>query len=102
MIKNKLTNLKFFLFMAFVITVGQIPLFSISAQGRPQATMLNVPYVSQVPTGHWSDPRQADGCEEASMIMAMSWVRNGNTGSTVTAEEAERDIINISEYERTI
>ncbi len=93
---------KFISIFLLSIAVGQFPLFSISAQSsfssRPQSTILNVPYVSQIPTGNWNDPRQADGCEEASIIMAMSWIRGG----TVPPEEAEQDIINMSEYERAI
>lgn len=68
----------------------------IAETGRPQSTMLNVPYTSQAPLGDWSDPRQADGCEEASLVMAMAWERGGN----ITPEEAERDIVNLSEYEK--
>jgi hypothetical protein len=85
-----------------IIAVGQLPLFSITANGqmtRPQSVMLNVPNASQVPTGQWNDPRQKDGCEETSIIMAMAWVRGG---TSLPAEEVERDIINMSEYERTI
>ena len=84
--------------LIIIAAVGQIPLFSVTAQGRPQATMLSVPYASQVNAGHWNDPRQADGCEEASMIMAMAWVHGG----TVPADEVERNVINISEYERVV
>ncbi|HEX3099740.1 MAG TPA: C39 family peptidase [Patescibacteria group bacterium] len=83
-----------------LVVASQVPLFSASAQDRPQSTVLNVQYVSQVPLGHWSDPRQSDGCEEAAMIMAMAWVWNGT--SAIPGEEAERSIINISEYERAI
>lgn len=99
--KIKITSL-----LILALTIGQIPMFSINVHaavyswpfGRPQSAMLNVPYTSQVPTGNWNDPRQADGCEEASLVMAMGWINGG----AVPPEEAERDIINISEYERRI
>ncbi len=33
-----------------------------------------VPFVVQAPGGSWNDSRRQDGCEEASMLMAMRWV----------------------------
>lgn len=38
--------------------------------------LYDVPFISQAPFGDWKDPRQQDGCEEASVIMAMRWVRS--------------------------
>ncbi len=64
----------------------------------PQTTLLNVPYASQAPLGEWSDPRQRDGCEEASIKMAMLWV----WGQNAPADEIRRDIINMSEYEKVM
>lgn len=57
---------------------------------------MDVPFTAQAPLGNWSDPRQQDGCEEASALMAMAWVR----GETLSPEDAEKEIIAISEYER--
>ncbi len=94
-----ITKHKFFILLIGAVAVGQLPLFSIEAQSRPQSVMMKVPYASQIPTGDRNDPRQADGCEEASIIMAMAWARGG---SHLPADEVERDIINISEYERVI
>ncbi len=71
---------------------------SMADTDRPQSVYLNVPFAMQVPTGEWNDPRQKDGCEEASSIMAMAWVRGGS----VPAEEVRRDIINMSEYENVL
>lgn len=85
--------------LLLAIAVGQFPLFSISAQSRPQSTLLNVPYASQVPLGNWNDPRQQDGCEEASIAMALAWV---NSATYLMPEEVERDIIRTSEYERAM
>ena len=62
--------------------------------------MLSVPYASQIPLGNWRDPRQADGCEEASILMAMAWVNGAKDNASIPADEVERNIINISEYER--
>ncbi len=57
---------------------------------------LDVPFTSQAPSGRWFDPRQQNGCEEASAIMAIRWVR----GPNFSDEESEKEIIAISEYER--
>jgi hypothetical protein len=81
----------------------------LSAQGGPlQAAFaqettgnrivnLNVPFVSQAPLGNWSDPKQADGCEEASILMAVAWLRQqGDINPSV----AEAEIRAISDYEQ--
>lgn len=52
--------------------------------GGPRENILQtVPFTSQAPLGEWSDARQQDGCEEASALMAMAWVK-GETGQTAT------------------
>lgn len=51
-----------------------------------------VPFTSQAPTANWDDPRQQDGCEEASILMAAHWVQ----GTTLTAEEALVAILDLS------
>lgn len=56
-----------------------------------------VPFVAQAPLGEWSDPRQQDGCEEASVLMAVSWAR----GKNLTAEQAKTDIVAMSDWEKT-
>ena len=58
--------------------------------------LLEVPFFCQAPLANWSDPRQQDGCEEASLLMAHLWL----TGENMSAEEAEPEIIAISEWER--
>src|SRR3989344_252942 len=57
--------------------------------------LLDVPFTSQAPSGQWSDLRFQDGCEEASLIMAMRWIRH----SPITAEDAESEIIAMSSFE---
>lgn len=37
-------------------------------------------FISQAPFGDWSDPRQQDGCEEASILIAGSWAHNQPIG----------------------
>lgn len=40
-----------------------------------QKTWFEVPFTSQAPLGEWDDSLQQDGCEEASSLMAVSWVK---------------------------
>jgi len=62
----------------------------------PRQILLDVPFTVQAPFGGWADVRQDYGCEEASMLMAMRWVR----GETLTPAQAEQEIIAISEFEK--
>jgi len=62
----------------------------------PATILLSVPFTSQAPLGNWSDPRQQDGCEEASMLMTMHWVR-GTTFSS--PQKAEEEILALAEYQ---
>lgn len=63
----------------------------------PARVLLDVPFFAQAPTANWSDPRQQDGCEEASMLMAHLWL----TDDTMTVQQAEQEIIDVSEYQKT-
>lgn len=54
----------------------------------------NVPFTSQAPLGQWSDPRQQDGCEEASSLMAVKWAR----GQNLTKKEALKEITGLSDW----
>lgn len=56
----------------------------------------SVPFTSQAPTGQWDDERQQDGCEEASALMAMSWIQ----GKSISKQEALTNILAISDYEQ--
>jgi len=66
------------------------------APNQDSKVLLTVAFTSQAPTGNWDDERQQDGCEEASLLMAWNWI-NGKT--SINAQEAEREIIAMSEYE---
>lgn len=55
----------------------------------------NVPFSSQSPLAEWSDPRQQDGCEEMSAIMAMHWVQ----GEPLTKASARKELLDISSYQ---
>lgn len=61
-----------------------------------KSVLLNVPFISQAPFGNWADPRQEDGCEEASVLMAMRW----RAGKAVIGKQEGLDVIlAISQYE---
>lgn len=57
---------------------------------------LPVQFTSQAPFGEWSDPRQQDGCEEASAFMAVKWAR----GEQFTSAEAKSAIVGMSDWEK--
>lgn len=71
-------------------------LFSQNAQAAKPILIRPVPFTSQAPLGQWSDPRQKEGCEEASAAMAMAWVK----GKTFTKSEWRNQIIAISDWEK--
>jgi len=79
------------------ITQVTTPPFNPTTPDKTETTqaLLNVPFTSQAPTGNWADPRQENGCEEASMLMANLWLNN----KSLTPTEAEKQIIAISDYE---
>lgn len=56
----------------------------------------NVPFSPQAPFGEWTDPRQQDGCEEISAIIAMHWAK----GEKLTKEQAKQELFKISDYEK--
>lgn len=59
------------------------------------AILLSVPFTTQAPDGHWEDQRFQDGCEEASVFMAMKWVK----GEDISKGEAKATILDMSEWE---
>jgi len=56
----------------------------------------NVPFTSQAPTGNWSEQRFQNGCEEASVLMAMKWIKNEKFSSRISAE---KEIFDIAKFE---
>lgn len=60
------------------------------------SVVLDVPFTTQVPLGEWNDPRQRDGCEETSLVMAMMWVQ----GLRLTPEQIRLNIVGMSDYEQ--
>jgi hypothetical protein len=65
------------------------------ASSTDQYVFFNVPFLSQAPFADWQDPRQQDGCEEATAIMAMHWVK----GTPVTKEKGLEEILALAKYE---
>lgn len=59
------------------------------------STSHSVPNFTQAPTGNWADPRQKYGCEEASILMALSWA----TGRGFSAEDLETEIRGMADFE---
>lgn len=56
----------------------------------------SAPFIIQAPGAKWDNPIFQDGCEEASMLMAMGWV----TGrKSVTTAEAANDITALADFE---
>ena len=64
---------------------------------KPESTINHsVPFTSQAPTGDWNDQRQQDGCEEASAIMAISWVQ----GKSLSNGSSLKQILALADYEQ--
>jgi len=58
--------------------------------------LLRAPFVSQAPSGNWKDGYQQNGCEEASVLIAASWIKGATSIDPIWAE---KEIIRISKYE---
>ncbi len=79
--------------------LAKVPVASVlppPSQGGGQGEVADVPFTSQAPFGEWSDPRQQDGCEEASALMAAKWA----LGQTFTLDEAKAAILGMSGWEK--
>jgi hypothetical protein len=63
---------------------------------QPTTVLLEVPFAAQAPFGEWSDPRQQDGCEEASSLMAVRWALGADIASK---QEAKDQIIKANEWQ---
>lgn len=55
-----------------------------------------VPFSPQAPFGEWSDDRQEDGCEEATIIMAHYW----KDEKSLTRQQMLSEIFSLSAYEK--
>jgi hypothetical protein len=75
--------------LIFLLTGILLP-FSSQAALKAKTIILDVPFIVQAPQQNWKDPRQQQGCEEASILMAFQW---GEGKKPFTAPEAEKEII---------
>jgi Peptidase_C39 like family len=58
--------------------------------------LLDAPFIPQAPYAEWDDPRQQEGCEEASVLIAYKWL----TGKKIiTQAEARKEILNMTTYQ---
>ena len=71
---------------------------SATASKLPERQLLNtVPFTAQAPQAQWNDPIYQDGCEEASVIMAMRWAEKD---ATLYADEAKEEIKRLADFEK--
>ncbi|MBP9828280.1 C39 family peptidase [Patescibacteria group bacterium] len=76
------------------ITNANLTQISIATDENAKITNV-VPFIAQAPLGDWSDPRQQDGCEESSAIMAVAWAR----GEDLSKERALELITSMSDWQ---
>ena len=70
------------------------PTVNLEQKILPQSFKLEVPFTAQAPTGNWSDIKQGNGCEEASILMAYSWVLDRE----IDKELARNEILKMSDF----
>jgi hypothetical protein len=62
----------------------------------PSKAYITVPFTSQAPHANWDNPYQ-EACEEASLIMVDYFLR----GSTLTPDQANREILQLTNWEES-
>lgn len=68
-------------------------------ENPPSHVFLNVPFTPQAPFGNWSDP-YTEACEEASVVMAMAWVRGDEpAGGVIAPDQARAEILELIGFE---
>ncbi|MCF6276453.1 MAG: C39 family peptidase [Candidatus Magasanikbacteria bacterium] len=67
----------------------------IDIEATPMKVNHNVPFTSQAPFAQWDDSRYQDGCEEASVLMALRWANDEN----LSKEQATKEIAEMSAWE---
>jgi hypothetical protein len=60
-----------------------------------QSVLLDVPFTPQAPMRNWHLDEYQYACEEASLAMAMYWVK----GKELTQAKAERELLEVSKYQ---
>lgn len=77
------------------VTVTELTYVPLSERAPDDSAFIkqDVPFTAQAPDGNWDDPRQQDGCEEASVLMAVLWARN----QSITPGTALQEILALSQ-----
>jgi hypothetical protein len=83
----------------FTTTSSSVVSTTTTPQNKATTTTKNqvyfkVPFTPQAPTANWSDPRQQNGCEEASILMAMKWVKGEDN---LDDKQSVNEIINLTQ-----
>jgi len=96
--KNKKN--RYFLLIGFALAFNFLILLSAQAAGK--SFIIPVPFSSQAPLANWQDSRQQDGCEEATALMAMAWVKGEGIKAKEKISKAswEKKIIALSDFEK--
>jgi hypothetical protein len=66
-----------------------------AATTTPSSIKLEVPFIAQAPTNDWPNPIFQDGCEEASVLMAMQWIRE----EALSPAEAKKAIEDMTAFQ---
>jgi len=87
-------------YMSTILTILIIfSLFSVTPFFVYAKEFLDVPFTSQAPTGNWKDERFQNGCEEASVLMAMRWVQGKKI---ISKKQAKKEILALADYQKKI
>ena len=71
----------------------------ISSEQKPtEPISWPVAFTSQAPTGRWQESVFQDGCEEATMLMAINWARDGN--QPLSPQKVEQVLRELADYEK--
>jgi len=63
--------------------------------------LITVPFTSQAPLLEWKDQRFQDACEEASVLMAMKWVKGEKIEKTTVGKKKVRnEIATMADWEK--
>jgi len=98
MLKNKKN--RYFLIIGSALIFNFLIL--LSAQAASKNFVIAVPFSSQAPLANWQDARQQDGCEEATALMAMAWVKGEGAKAKEKISKAswEKKIVALSDFEK--
>lgn len=67
----------------------------IKTNSWPEKKLIKVPFTSQAPFANWQPPFN-ETCEEAALVMAVSWLNN----KPLTPEIAKKEILDLVDYQK--